>query len=469
MKQKVFATAALSALLLFTACTKGGGAQTGEAPQNEVQGVGYEHTQNNSPYAIDYEKVMAAAGTPYSVDLKVIETQHTLKDKTQGRFMYTNQEEEVFTGGLPIVVAEGQEVNMHVTNETTVDTNIHWHGLSLPNDQDGPHLLIDKGGGKFSYQFTPDYAGTYWYHSHNRPVRDQVDYGMYGPFVILREEDKAYDVDQIFLLDDWVVNRAGGRMQIEGDVDTINGLSGDDILPLKLTNQNKAKLRFIQASTAKNTTLQFPFEVLVTHTDGMALKAPYKTNSLTFSPGERYDVEVILKGEQSETFYIKNERNRGMVLPVVYEYVKEGAAQDYSEGKPSGRTIDLSKLSDTPDVVAEMSQSMSIRDGHLWTINGKAYPDTDSFDLQLGEVYRIRFSNQTMMFNHPMHIHGAHFQVISENGVPVEEEIWKDTVNVLPRQYVDVAIVFDRPGEWMLHCHILDHEDGGMMTHINVS
>ncbi len=66
--------------------------------------------------------------------------------------------------------------------------------------------------------------------------------------------------------------------------------------------------------------------------------------------------------------------------------------------------------------------------------------------------------------DHPIHVHGAYFQVISLNGKSPVRETWKDTINVPAAEYVDVAFVTQHPGDWMLHCHILDHEDGGMMT-----
>jgi FtsP/CotA-like multicopper oxidase with cupredoxin domain len=68
--------------------------------------------------------------------------------------------------------------------------------------------------------------------------------------------------------------------------------------------------------------------------------------------------------------------------------------------------------------------------------------------------------------DHPIHIHGTEFQIVSLNGKTPERETWKDTVNVPAGEYVDIAFIMTLPGTWMLHCHILDHEDGGMMTSI---
>jgi FtsP/CotA-like multicopper oxidase with cupredoxin domain len=108
--------------------------------------------------------------------------------------------------------------------------------------------------------------------------------------------------------------------------------------------------------------------------------------------------------------------------------------------------------------------------GLRWTINGKSFPDTTPLNVQLGKVVKIRFINNDMTammghrMDHPIHLHGTSFQIISENGRPPKRETWKDTVPVPAGQYVDVAFIMTLPGEWMLHCHIIDHEDGGMMT-----
>ncbi len=421
--------------------------------------------KTESVYDIHYDEI---PNEDLNKELHIIETEHSLNGKTLKRYMYTDKDEIFYPAGMPLVVKKENTLNLHILNKTQVDTNIHWHGLSLPNDQDGPHLLIDKKNGTYDYSFTPDYSGTYWYHSHNRPVRDQVDFGMHGPLAILTEEDEQYTFDRIMMLDDWIVNRVEGHMQVEGDVDTVNGLTDEDIEPIIITNNDLVKLRFIQASTAKNTTLTLPFDVTVTHLDGIALEKPFETNKITLSPAERVDVTFKLDQKDDETFYIKNERNKGMLIPIHYSYIEPELTIE-----PIIHTVERiddleSKRGDIPDIDVVMDHQMQHRKGHQWTLNGEVFPYAEEFELELNKEYLIRFHNASRMFNHPMHIHGSHFKVISINGEPVNTTIWKDTIDVLPKQYVDVAVKFERPGLWMMHCHILDHEDGGMMTTIIV-
>ena len=172
------------------------------------------HPQNEIDKSVSlYDSI--ETGTQ-NIELDVIETTQEFNDKGIRRYMYTEKDHTNYPAGKPIVVKKGSELNIAVNNSTSVDTNIHWHGLSLSNDRDGPHFLIDKDGGEFDYSFTPDYSGSYWYHSHNRSVRDQVDFGMFVPMIILDETDEQYTLDRIMMIDYWAVSPNTGHMQVEG-------------------------------------------------------------------------------------------------------------------------------------------------------------------------------------------------------------------------------------------------------------
>ena len=104
-----------------------------------------------------------------------------------------------------------------------------------------------------------------------------------------------------------------------------------------------------------------------------------------------------------------------------------------------------------------------------WTINGRSYPETETLFVKVGELVTVRFENRDtgMMhpMDHPMHLHGTRFLVVAVNGKPSDQELWKDTISV-PAGECGHRVHDAAPGEWMLHCHILDHEDGGMMTSV---
>jgi FtsP/CotA-like multicopper oxidase with cupredoxin domain len=238
--------------------------------------------------------------------------------------------------------------------------------------------------------------------------------------------------------------------------------------------------------------------VRVTHTDGAPLPQPFTTNTLTIAPGERYDVELALTADSDQNLTIANQRNAGLRIPI--RYTATGAAptaSPYANSPyvaPAPTPLDPVLANQAPDITMVLGEGMGMGGGMMgggggnggmgggmggggmggmgmvWTINGQVYPDTQTYQLGVGQTYVIRFSNRGMeRITHPMHIHGAHFRVLADNGTPETREIWKDTLSIPWGHDVDIAVTFDKPGEWMVHCHILDHEDGGMMTSFNVS
>ena len=400
--------------------------------------------------------------------------------------------------GTPIIVNAGERVTVEVTNNLPEPTNIHWHGLVIPNDQDGPAIEI-RPGERFTYEFTPTDPGTYWYHPHYRPVLPQLDRGLYGAFIVRSPEDEKYSADNLFVLDDWYLDARGrriegvarGEMERLGNVETVNGKTDSAIEPLVLRTGELHKVRFINASTAAFHTLRISgHRFRVTHTDGHPLGEAWETDTITLAPSERIDAEIAAAGGAGERYEIASSRpDYGIVIPIVY---REGAVPVVRSPfvPPASRALPGAKEM-RPDYVLEFGTAMGAMGGRgmmgggmgmmhgggaaasgmlRWTINGRSFPDTTPLDARVGKVVKLRFVNNDMTammghrMDHPIHLHGTYFQIISVNGRPPARETWKDTVSVPNGEYVDVAFVMTLPGDWMLHCHIIDHEDGGMMT-----
>ncbi len=104
---------------------------------------------------------------------------------------------------------------------------------------------------------------------------------------------------------------------------------------------------------------------------------------------------------------------------------------------------------------------------YIWSINDVKYSDAEPIRLRYGERVRFKFVNETMM-THPMHLHGQFFQVVARNGTPVDEPFFRDTVLIKRQDTVDIALVPTDWGRWMLHCHILEHAEAGMMALVEV-
>ncbi len=109
-----------------------------------------------------------------------------------------------------------------------------------------------------------------------------------------------------------------------------------------------------------------------------------------------------------------------------------------------------------------------------WAINGSSMTGDGEpgmpplLTLKQGRSYVLILRNQTAWW-HPMHLHGHSFRVLSRNGAPVPHRQWGDTVLVSPREAVEVAFVADNPGDWMLHCHVMDHQVSGLMTIVRIA
>lgn len=394
--------------------------------------------------------------------------------------------------GTPIVVEKGEKMVIEAVNQLPVATNIHWHGLEVPNDQDGPGVAIQPGG-RLRYEFTVGETGYYWYHSHQRPVLPQLDLGLYGPFIVKAAEDGRYSEDHVLVLDDWYLDTSGkrlegtyrGEMERYGNIETVNGKTGDAIASLVFQSGELHKLRFINASTAAVHTLRIEgHQFRVTHTDGHPLMQPYLTDTIVLSPGERLDAEVAAVGQDGRSYAIASERPElGLRMPISYRAAarqrlpspfvpsRSKAVPGVKEKTPDG-VLELNSMAGMSGGMSGMDQMMDMGGGmgamKRWTINGRSYPDTEPIFVKTGELMKLRIRNSDTQtgheMDHPMHIHGTYFQVVSVNSRDPERETWKDTINVPAGQFVDIAFIMKNPGQWMLHCHIIDHEDRGMVT-----
>ncbi|MDU6237858.1 MAG: DUF4396 domain-containing protein [Bradyrhizobium sp.] len=244
--------------------------------------------------------------------------------------------------GPRLQVTEGDHVRINFRNALPESSTIHWHGLILPNEMDGPAKVTQDPvppGGSYTYEFDVGQSGTYFYHSHDHPDRQQA-LGLYGALLIAPKDSAAEvraDLDYTIQLQEWL----------------------------------------------KREWLTYPAMLM------------------------------------------------------------EGALPNY------------------------------------FTINGKAYPSTDTVAMKVGQTIKIRFIGTNNNFVHPMHVHGGPFEVVAVDGVNLKDSAryQADTVNVGPGQRYDVIWTARKPGKWLVHCHIPHHTannnveqhgGGGLMLVLNV-
>ena len=206
-----------------------------------------------------------------------------------------------FNGTVPgptIRVTEGDTVEIQVTNKLDVSTSIHWHGLHVPNDQDGVAGITQDPiapGETYSYRFTAPHAGTFMYHAHGEQSREQMDRGLYAPFIIDPQgpDPVAADREVILAIGNWMIGdgMAGmDAMSMEYDYFTINGKSFPATESIDVTEGELVRLRFINPSQTIHPMHLHGTDMAVIAKDGEALPEPQRINTLDIAQGETYDV-----------------------------------------------------------------------------------------------------------------------------------------------------------------------------------
>lgn len=425
-----------------------------------------------------------------------------------------------FNGTAPgpeIRVKKGEKVKITLKNELPSPVSIHWHGYPVPNSMDGiPGVTQDAvaPGKSFTYEFTANKPGTYWYHSHQDSV-NQVDRGLYGAFIVEDPKEK-YDDDYTLMLDEWDTNKAdinaqlktmtskkrtdssgmhgmnmsgmnmnGSNMMMKDNMSmynlyTINGKSGDLVRPLKVKKGDKVRLRFINAGYLPHNIDIHGHAIKIIATDGQPVHdpQPVKNHVISIAPGERYD--VVFTADNPGKWYIEDHGSakgtKGM--KAIIDYAGSGKMKDQSNAKASLPSINLANygsktkpeftLNQKYDVTYTMNLNVGMdRNKMVYTINGKTYPNTKPIDVKKGDRVKIKLVNRDMMNDHPIHLHGHTFQVLSKNGKLLKgSPIYKDTLNLKPGEKYDIAFLADNPGIWMLHCHELHHASAGMVTEV---
>lgn len=403
-----------------------------------------------------------------------------------------------YNGQIPAPRLEakpGDKVRIHFTNNLSQPTNIHYHGLHIPitGNADNVFLKIEPGK-QLTYEFQIPFnhpPGTFWYHPHlHGLVAEQLFGGLAGLFIVRGELDEIPEIkaasEEFLVLQDFALdNRSSGHMSLmrgrEGNVITVNGQVNPSInLPakglLRLRILNASPSRFYRLSLEKH-----PFYLIAT--DGHSLNEPIAVEELLLTPGQRAD--VLIKGDQRSQAYSllslpydrggmgmmgggmmgRNNSNTPTILATV-NY--ESAVQ--SLDLPT-KLASISPLPE-PQIVRyfELNHGMDPGMGMAFLINGKVYSH-DRLDTQvkLDTIEDWEIANTGVM-DHPFHIHTNAFQVISRNNQLESLPAWRDTILVRRGETVRIRIPFrDFAGKTVYHCHILDHEDLGMMGNLMIS
>ena len=381
----------------------------------------------------------------------------------------------------PIIrVNKGDEVKINVTNTLDEPTTVHWHGLEVPAEMDGgPHQIVVPNT-TWSPYFTIDQpAATLWYHPHLlHKTGEQVYKGLAGLIYIEDEDSKSLDIPKEHGVNDIPLIIQDKRFTNDGELsydlnmrDLMNGFLGDTVLingainPELDVKNEVIRLRLLNGSNARSYEFNFSDNTKFHQisSDGGFLEESIEMNKVSLAPAERAEILVDFSAYNiGDKIILKDDDYNLMTINVV-------GSGNRNKSIPK-KLVEITDY-DKNEVVNRREFVMSGM-GSMVTINGKQM-NMDIIDekLKLNELEEWVITNESQgmgMMNsipHPFHVHGVQFQVLERNGEnpPLNERGWKDTIMVNNGEEVKILAVFKNKGLFMYHCHILEHEDSGMM------
>jgi FtsP/CotA-like multicopper oxidase with cupredoxin domain len=307
-----------------------------------------------------------------------------------------------------------------------------------------------------------------------------MEMGLYGALIVRGPDEPILDRERVLVLDDVKLDqkgrlaRFGGlREKHDGRLGNVRLTNGRSDLVLEVAAGQIERWRFVNASSSRFVLLAIgrrAFQIL--GTDGGLIPEPVTATEVLLAPAQRIDLAVGPFTE-GDTFLLESlPYDRGMPKDEGGRYatVHVGPAAPSRAHIPAKlRTIEP-LVPDAAAVVVnrtvELGFQMSLRRAFDWTVEGEAHHHGDPVrvgDLQIWDVVNLS------KMDHPFHLHGFFFQVVSVNDAAPPYLSWEDTVNVPAQGTVRIAwLPDDRPGSWMYHCHILEHHAAGMMAHFDV-
>jgi FtsP/CotA-like multicopper oxidase with cupredoxin domain len=398
-----------------------------------------------------------------------------------------------YNGSVPgptLEFMEGDRVTVRFRNDLPTATTVHWHGIHLPWEADGSPFHLVPPGGHRVYEFTVRYgtAGTYWYHPHpHHHTAEQVARGLFGGIIVRAADDPlpAGLTDRLLILSD---NRflPDGSLDLPDPsspqvrIDFENGREGDvlfvngEAMPtLGIRSGEVQRWRLVNASAGRFYRLKLPGHTLLhVGSDGGLFERGVEVDEILLATAERVEVLVRGTGEPGSRVVLQSlpyDRYVRQTRPPDWDRPRDLLTLAYSDEPPLGPLALPEVLRPVPaldTLQATATRLMVLTQGF---INGRAM-DMERVDevADLGATEIWELENIVGM-DHPFHLHGFQFQVLDRDGVPEPFRSWKDTVNVPRHSKVRFIVRYDdHPGMWMFHCHILDHEDHGMMGVLEV-
>jgi FtsP/CotA-like multicopper oxidase with cupredoxin domain len=392
--------------------------------------------------------------------------------------------------GPTLDVREGDRVIVHFTNNLPEPTTVHWHGIHLPFESDGSPFHPLAPGEKHDYVFTVRFgtAGTYWYHPHpDRRTGYAIGKGLFGGIIVRAADDplSASMPEKLIILSD---NRFLQDGSIEfpepsshhGGIDEENGREGPvlfvngHVMPtISIRSGEVQRWRLVNASAGRIYRISLSGHTFLhVGSDGGLFEKPVEVKEILLTTGER--VELLVRGTdapgiKSVLQNLPYDRYAPQTRPRDWETTRDLLTlQTTGEAPviPVAIPATLRKIPALDSTKATAVRTVVFSQG---LINGKTM-DMARVDVSTTvgatEIWEIE---NIVGMDHPFHLHGFHFQVLERDGVPEPYRSWKDMLNIPKHSTARIIVRYDDyPGKWMFHCHILDHEDHGMMGVLEV-
>ncbi|WP_075214799.1 multicopper oxidase family protein [Mongoliimonas terrestris] len=391
-------------------------------------------------------------------------------------------------------------------------TSIHWHGIRLPNREDGVPYLTQPPtvvGESHTYDFVPPDTGSFFFHTHCNTV-EQLGRGLAGLLIVEGDETEPYDGEVVLAVRDWRIGADGGFLPFltdrgasaAGSFGTVRSTNGADVAAATVPAGADVRVRVYNLDASRVMAVGVEgAEAAVVAVDGIAVP-PFPLTSWVMGPAMRLDLVVRTPADGGvatvvdwrpatpktlATLTAAGERKR---LTAFSPAPLRRAAIAVPDLLAAERlTFALSTTATGQAVGAALAAAggmeggvgglpgpddLCLSDRTFWAINKAAWP-ADGHNrlppplavLRRGGSYVVELVNTTRHI-HPIHIHGHTFTVIGSNDRPLPVH-HADTVLVYPKERVEVAFVADNPGDWMVHCHLIEHQETGMMGYLRVA
>ena len=402
--------------------------------------------------------------------------------------------------GPAIKVRDGDNVSFNVTNNLGEPTALHWHGMHVPANMDGgPHQLIQPGATWNATFAVRQRAGTNWFHPHTHgQTGRQVYMGLAGLLMVEDAHTDVLDLPKTWGEDDIPLIIQDRRFRTDGSfaylssmMDSIQGMLGDVFLvngavsPRVSLPAKEVRFRVLNGSNARVYRLAFndgrTFRQVAT--DNALLEAPVELSTLTLSPGERAEIVVNCTAGLGKRLVLLDTLSRASLVMLNIDKTPAQittlpatlANLEWLDPAAAVRTRSFSlSMGMRMGMGMFMGMGGGMGSGMQFLINGVSF-DLARIDQTVPlndiEIWEIRNVGAMGML-HSFHVHGTHFSIVERNGsaanVHAYEKGYKDTVLLSSGEVVKIILKMTdyttgANAPYMFHCHILEHEDRGMM------